>query len=152
MNRFISVHYTTIHHELEHANLSRKKLLRIAAERNKAGCAEFMLRMACYSPEELGFIDETLKDECTVGRRYGRSKKGTRCAKKQLFVQGQCTSTEALLSLDGIIACTAVEGSMTKERFLTFLELNVVRISIPNDYTRTDLTHSYRNALRIRVP
>jgi hypothetical protein len=108
--------------------------------------------MARYTPEELGFIDETSKDERTVGRRYGRSKKGTCCAKKQPFVRGRRTSTEALLSLDGIIACTAVEGSMTKERFLTFLELNVVRISIPNDYTRTDLTHSYRNALRIQVP
>jgi hypothetical protein len=33
-NHFISVHYMTIHHELKRANLSQKKLLRIAAELN----------------------------------------------------------------------------------------------------------------------
>jgi transposase len=134
-NRFISVHYTTIHRELERANLSRKKLLRVAAERNEDSRAQFMLRMARYAPEELGFIDETSKDERTVGRRYGRSRKGTRCRKKQPFVRGRRTSTEALLSLDGIVACTVVEGSMTKEKFLVFLEHNVVSFSIPTNYT-----------------
>ncbi|KAG2077760.1 hypothetical protein BDR04DRAFT_933996, partial [Suillus decipiens] len=34
-NRFISVHYTTIHHELTHVSISLKKLKRIAKERNE---------------------------------------------------------------------------------------------------------------------
>ncbi|KAJ8583201.1 hypothetical protein M405DRAFT_702418, partial [Rhizopogon salebrosus TDB-379] len=34
-NRFISVHYTTIHRELEHVGVSLKKLKRIAKERNE---------------------------------------------------------------------------------------------------------------------
>jgi hypothetical protein len=46
--------------------------------------------------------------------------------KKQLFIRGRCTSTEALLTLDGITACMVVEGSMTKEMFLEYLEFIVV--------------------------
>ncbi|KAG2741850.1 hypothetical protein P692DRAFT_20750204 [Suillus brevipes Sb2] len=81
--------------------------------------------MAQYDPSELGFIDETSKDERTPGRRYGRSRTGTRAEKKQVFVRGRRTSTEALLTLDGIVAGTVVEGSMTQELFLEWLE-NIV--------------------------
>ena len=87
-NRFISVHYTTIHQELTHAGVSRKRLQHVALERNEALCADFISRMAQFSPEELGFIDEVSKDEHMVGRHYGRSKRGTRAWKSQPFVCG----------------------------------------------------------------
>lgn len=127
-NRFISAHYTTIHRELERAGVSLKKLKRIAQERNEPRRADFIRRMSQYSPEELGFLDETSKDERTVGRRYGRSRKGRRAEKKQPFVRGRRTSTEALLTLDGIVAGTVVEGSMTKAMFLEYLEFIVVSL------------------------
>jgi transposase len=127
-NRFISVHYTTIMRELERAGMSRKKLKRIALERDEERRASFIARMAQYQPEELGFLDETSKDERTTSRRYGRSKKGKRAQKKQVFVRGRRTTTEALLTTDGIAARTVVEGSMTKESFIEFLELHVVSI------------------------
>jgi transposase len=47
-NRFISVHYTTIHRELERAGVSTKKLKRIACERDEDKRADFILRMAQY--------------------------------------------------------------------------------------------------------
>ena len=62
-NRFISVHYTTIHRELARAGMSLKKLKKIARERNEDCRADFIRRMAQYEPEELGFIDETLKGQ-----------------------------------------------------------------------------------------
>jgi hypothetical protein len=34
--------------------------------------------------------------------------------------------TEALLTLNGIVTCTVVEGSMTKALFLEYLEHNAV--------------------------
>ena len=129
-NRFISVHYTTIHRALQQTQISRKKLQKIAAEQNKGAHADFMLWMSQYAPDELGFIDETSKDERTIGRRYGRSKKGQRATKKQPFIRGRRISTEALLSLDGIVAARVVEGSMTKEMFLEWLEHNVVSASL----------------------
>ena len=44
-NHFISVHFTTIHRELERARISTKKLKKIAAERNENVWADFIRRM-----------------------------------------------------------------------------------------------------------
>lgn len=129
-NRFVSVHYLTIHRELARAGVSYKKLKRIAQERNELRRADFIRRMAQYTPEEVGFLDETSKDERTLSRCYGRSKKGMRAVKKQPFVRGQRTSTTGLLTLNGIKVATVVEGSMTKAMFLEFLEFSIVCILV----------------------
>jgi transposase len=73
-NRFISLHYTSIHRELERTGVSRKKLKKIALERNEDGHADFISQMAHYSPDEIGFIDELSTDRRAMGRRYGRSR------------------------------------------------------------------------------
>jgi transposase len=129
-NQFISVHYTTIHQALEQAGVSCKKLKKIASERSEPLHADFIGRMAKYEPEELGFLDEVHKDERTLNRWYGRARKGRQAAKRVKFVWGRRTSTEALLSLDGVVTCISVEGSMTKELFLEWLEFNVVSIIV----------------------
>jgi hypothetical protein len=124
------VHYTTIHHALERAGVSPKKLKKITYECNEPLCADFIGHMGKYDLDELGFLDEVHKDERTLSRGFGRSKRGHRAAKRAKFVRGRCTSTEALLTLDGIVACKVVEGSMTKELFLEWLEFSVVSMSI----------------------
>jgi len=68
-NRFISVHYTTIHRELVQAGISLKKLHIIAKERNEDLCADFIRQMGQYCAEELGFLDEFSKDERAPMRR-----------------------------------------------------------------------------------
>jgi transposase len=128
-NRFISANYITIHRELERCGVSHKKLKRIAIERDEAKRADFIRHMAQYSPEELGFLDEVHKDERTLGRRFGQSKKGRIAQKSQPFVRGRRTSTEALLTLDGVVEGTVVEGSMTAALFLEFLKFNVVSLA-----------------------
>ena len=125
-NQFISVHYITIHRELECAGISHKKLKCIGLEKDEERRAAFVERMAQYRLERLGFLDETSKDERTLSWRYGRSKKGRRATQKQVFVRGIWVSTEALLSLDGMVAGTVVQGLMTKMMFYDYLALNVV--------------------------
>ena len=88
--------------------------------------------MGQYSPEEIGFLDEFSKDEHTLHRHRGWAKKGKRAVMRGAFVRGHRISGEGLLSLDGIVASTVVEGSMTRDKFLYFLEHSVVSfISIP---------------------
>jgi len=128
-NCFISVNYATIHQELIRAGVSHKRLKHITAERDEDRRAAFISRMAQYSPEEVGFLDEVLKDERTVGRRYGRSKRGRPSVKAQPFVRGRRTSTVGLLSLEGFVAGTSVEGSLTRVAFLEWLEFTVVSLS-----------------------
>ncbi|KAF8483528.1 hypothetical protein DFH94DRAFT_792356 [Russula ochroleuca] len=107
-NRFISVHFTTIHRELGRAQVSTKKLRKIAIKRNVNLRADFIRRMAQYRPEQLGFLDEVSKDERTSARRYGRF------------------SAEGLLTIDGMVSTTVIEGPMTRLRFLKYLEHSVV--------------------------
>ena len=83
--------------------------------------------MAQYEPEELGFLDETSKDERTTGWKNGRLKKGTRATKKQVFVRGHRLSALGLLTIDGMMAVSVVEGSFTMASFRLFLEEDVVR-------------------------
>ncbi|KAN0109697.1 hypothetical protein V8E52_009043 [Russula decolorans] len=124
-NCFISVHYATIYHELERRGVNLKKLKRVAKERSEELRADFIRRMAQYGPEEIGFINETSKDEKTICRQYGQSRKGTRATKQQVFIQGRQTTITGLLSMDGLVAGTVVEGSMTKAMFMEFLEFIV---------------------------
>lgn len=111
---------------LEHVDVSCKKLQKMAIERDELGRAEYIHHMSQYPPEYLGFLDKTFKDERTLDRHFGRSKRGQRAAKKEAFRCGRWTSTEALLTVDGIVACKVIESLMTNELFLEWLEFNVV--------------------------
>jgi hypothetical protein len=85
-NRFISVHFTTIFRALERAGVSGKKLKKIAKKRNETLRAHFIARMAQYEPEELGFLDETSKDERTIARIWEVSEGNARFPKGCLCV------------------------------------------------------------------
>jgi transposase len=128
-NRFISVHYTTIHNQLLRNGVSHKKLQCIASERDEDKRADFIARIAQYAPHELGFIDEVSKDERSIGRRYGRSRRGRRARTSQPFVRGRRTSTVGCLTLEGFVSGTSVEGSFTKVTFLEWLEHSLVSFS-----------------------
>lgn len=127
-NRFVTAHFTTVHRELVRAGISHKKIKKIAAERNEDLRADYIGCMAQYLPEQLGFLDEVSKDERTAFRQQGRSRKGTRAPIKGVFVRGRRFSAEGLLTIDGMISSTVVEGSMTREMFLQYLENSVVGI------------------------
>ena len=125
-NHFIATHFTTIHRELVCAGISLKKLRKIAKEQDKDKRAEFVRWMSQYSPEEIRFIDETSKDERTAFRRNGRARKGMHAQKRGVFVQGHRLSAVGLLTLDGMAASNVIKGSFTTEKFVHFLEHDVV--------------------------
>jgi hypothetical protein len=85
-NRFIAVHFTTIHRELVRAGISTKKIKKIASECNENLRADYIARMAQYEPEQLGFLDEVSKDERSSACTRGRSRKGSRAVQKGVFV------------------------------------------------------------------
>ncbi|KAF5337894.1 hypothetical protein D9611_014776 [Ephemerocybe angulata] len=130
-NRFVAVHFTTIYRALERARVSRKKLKKIAAERDEEKRANFIRRMAQYTPEQLGFLDEVSKDERTGSRRFGRAGLGARAVKKGVFIRGRRFSAEGLLTIDGMVSNTVVEGSLTKRGFLNYLEHSVLPLCTP---------------------
>lgn len=88
-NRYISVHYSTIHPELSQAGISLKKLRKIAKKRNEDVRVDFKRQMAQYLPDQFKlFIDKTSKDERTQIRRYGRAKRSQYTSMGGVFVRG----------------------------------------------------------------
>lgn len=126
-NRLLSSNFATIYSALQATNVSRKKLKVIARERNEPRRQAFREMMKKYSPDEIGFIDETSKNDRTAARRYGRARRGKRAEMKQRFVRGRRLTAEALLTVNGIIATKVVEGSMTRDLYVDWLEKSVVR-------------------------
>jgi len=125
-NRFIAAHFTTVHRELVQAGISAKKIKKVASEHNEDLQADFIAHMAQYLPKQFGFLDEVSKDERTAFRTRGRSCKGTRAVMKGIFIRGQRFSVEGLLYVEGMVASTVVEGSMTQVLFVEYLEFIVV--------------------------
>ena len=87
INHFISVHFATIHQELEWAGVSCQKLKYISLERDEDQHAAFVIEMSQYTPRQMGFLDETSKDKRTPSRAYGRLKKGQHAQKKHVFCE-----------------------------------------------------------------
>jgi hypothetical protein len=95
-------------------------------ERNEEKRMDFLIRMSQYSPEHLGFLDETLKYERTAERLSGRAATGQHACSHQVFVRRQHVSGLGLLTVDGMAASSVVEGSFTTARYLEFLQSTVV--------------------------
>ena len=127
------VHFRTLHYnpsrtcsEVVHAGISSKKIKKTVFERNEHLRADYIIQMAQYSPEQLEFLDEVSKNERTSFRSRGWSRKGARTVQKGVFVRERRFSATGLLTLDGMVSNTVIEGSMTRELFLEYLQLTVV--------------------------
>ena len=82
--------------------------------------------MAMYEPEELGFLDETSKNEKMAARTRGQARKGHWAVMRQCFIHSHRLSATGLLTIDGIVISKVVKGSMTRDLYLDFLEYEVV--------------------------
>ncbi|KIK24628.1 hypothetical protein PISMIDRAFT_98105 [Pisolithus microcarpus 441] len=58
----------------------------------------------------LVFINEAVRDKCTLSRRYGCSHQGLCCIAQRCFIHGTHYSILPALTLNGIIAYDIVEG------------------------------------------
>ena len=129
-NCFMSAHYLTIYQELVHAGLSTKKLKNFTLECTEYLHVDYICHMAQYSLEQVSFLEKILKDKKTSSRAQGQSRKGTCTVKKGVSVQRWCFFTEGLVTIYSMVANTVVEGSMTWDLFLQFLEFNVVCLPV----------------------
>ena len=128
IRRGMKISLSTLSRTLHRLCFSNKDVSGQALERNNELRAIFMNRIADQVPDPnmLMFGDEASKDERSSARRRGWSPRGTRCIQRKCFVRGRRFSILPILTLDGIIAYDIIEGSVTSERFLQFLQELVV--------------------------
>lgn len=141
-----------IHWELQKAGVSYKKLKWIASERKEEARNTYIAHIGQYKPEEIGFLDEMSKNEKTTARGYGRSKKGCRAIMHQCFVRGTRLSATALLTVNGIMASTVVEGSMNREMYLEFLEYRVVGVVSSVQVDKADIAVTWLLKMPLTSP
>ncbi|KAF9011500.1 hypothetical protein BDZ89DRAFT_964025 [Hymenopellis radicata] len=67
-------------------------------------------------------LDESAIDNKTVQRTHGRAIEGQPCVLRETFLRGIRYSLLPALTTNGIVALDIFEGSVTKERFIRFLE------------------------------
>ena len=120
---------STLMRTLGRLHLSNKDVSGRALEWNIEQRAIFMNRMAdlVENLNMLMFGDEAAKNERTSAWRRGWSLRGNRCIQWKRFVHGQRYSILPILTLDGIITYDIIEGLVTSDRFLQFLQELVVR-------------------------
>ncbi|CAB4442179.1 unnamed protein product [Rhizophagus irregularis] len=112
----------TLWRSLAYCGITRKKLHKIAKERNELLRSAFMAHIGIqYQREQLIFLDESAKDDRTISHRYGYSEINTRAIKKVVFIREKRYTFLPALSLDGIIAMDIMEGGCTKEKFKEFV-------------------------------
>lgn len=110
--------------------LTRKHIRKAAAERDEELRTIWEADMAQYSdPDVFVALDESAVDNKTLQREYGRSLVGSPCVRRATFLRGVRYSILPALTTEGIIALDNFEGSVTKERFLTFIREQVVCVS-----------------------
>ena len=96
-------------------------------------------------PRRLVFVDETGADTRMV-RAYGRCPQGERLVCKQPWGHWKTTTFTAALRCDGLVAPCVLDGPMTGEAFLAYVEQVLVPSLKPGDIVIMDNLASHKVA------
>src|SRR5437763_10574717 len=119
----------TLWRSLRFCGITRKKIQKAAKERSEILYSIYLYNIGMnYIAEQLIFIDESAKDERIFTRLYGYSLINTRAKKSVVFIRGKRYTILPALSLKGFIAVDIMEESCDKERFQTFVLIQLVII------------------------
>jgi transposase len=124
--RGIDVSIVTLSRTLRRIAISKKKVSSSAAERNELLRAMWQAEYAHYPAEYFVWLDESSVDDFTNLRTEGWAAFGRACVSRETFIRGQRYSVLPALTTDGIVALDIFEGSVNKERFISFIQNNVV--------------------------
>lgn len=116
----------TISRAIRQLNITHKSISPEALERNELLRAIWQGAHAHIPKESFIWLDEASVDDQTNHRNMGWAALGRACVCRTAFMRGQRFSVLPALTCDGIIAMDIFEGSVTKERFLGFIEKQIV--------------------------
>ena len=125
-NRGVDVCLATISRTLQRLALANKQVTREAVERNELLRATWQAAHGDIPAEYCVWLDESSVDDRTNQRTRGWAEVGRACVRRELFIRGQRYSVLPAFTCDGYIALDIFEGSVNKEKFIAFLEEQVV--------------------------
>jgi len=124
--RNLEVSLATLSRALHHLALTHKKISSEASERDELLRATWQAAYADIPAEYCVWLDESSVDNRTNQRRSGWAEVGRACVRRDLFIRGQRFSVLPAFTCDGYIALDIFEGSVNKDKFISFLTEQVV--------------------------
>src|SRR6202040_863239 len=106
--------------------MTHKRISKTAAERNELLRATWQAEYGDIPAEYFVWLDESSVDDRTNQRNHGWAQLGRACVRRATFIRGQRYSVLPALTADGFIALDIFEGSVNKDRFLQFLNNDLV--------------------------
>jgi transposase len=126
LHQNIEVSISTISRALQQLAISRKKVLHEAIERNELLRATWQAEYGDIPAEYFVWLDEAGVDDQTNQRKDGWAAVGRACISRATFIRGQRFSVLPALTHKGIIALDIFEGSVNKEKFIQFIDQQLV--------------------------
>jgi hypothetical protein len=106
--------------------LSHKSISKEARERDEFLRAAWQVEYGDIPMEAFLWLDESGVNDRTNQRTEGWSTMGRACVRRDTFIRGQRYSILPALSVDGIVALDIFEGSVNKEKFIRFIQEQIV--------------------------
>ena len=129
----LSVSVFTTCRLLRRHGLTRKKVQRIALERNLEYRSDFMAEIFPYPREQLVWIDEMGSDHRDAMHQYGYALLGETPRCKRLQVRGQRISAIAAISSAGMVSLELEYGSVNSDTFYDFVRGSLISNMHPYD-------------------
>ena len=107
---------------LRRMRFTQQKLRLVAKQRDEYKRALFVSEVSVYKPDMLIFLDESGSDRRACIRRYGYSLQGKPLVHEKLLVRGKRVSAIGLMSMNGMLDCKVVTGTVNSEVFYNFVE------------------------------
>ena len=123
----ISVSVATLCREMARIKFSHKQVSPQALEQNQRVRDAWIAKYGDIPADWCLWLDEASVDDRTNVRNMGYAQLGRACVRREAFLRGQRYSILPALSASGVVALDIFEGSVTRERFVDFLETQVVR-------------------------
>jgi transposase len=122
------VSVATISRAVRSLALTHKHVATAAIERNELLRATWQAAYGDIPADYFVWLDESSVDDRTNQRTHGWAALGRACVRRATFIRGQRYSVLPALTSDGIIALDIFEGSVNKEKFIQFLNEDLVCI------------------------
>jgi transposase len=122
----IEVSTSTIYRALVRLAISHKQVAASAMEHNELLHATWIAANGDIPKEYIVWIDEAGVDDHTNQCDVGWVRVGQACVRRVAFIHGEQFSILPALTCDGIIALDIFEGSVNKDRFISYLRDQLV--------------------------
>ena len=122
----VTVSASTICRTLHRNGITRKKLLKVAKQRNEVFRGDFMAQALQYPRDYFVWADETGTDRRDQLRKFGYAMKGEPAVSHRIITRGVRISVMTAMTADGMLAYQTTTGSVNAEKFMDFIRGHLV--------------------------